>query len=46
MVLMSSAREANVDLREIKLQFRSDEEVDPEIHFFRYLSKRIENSIA
>jgi hypothetical protein len=39
MVLMSSAREANVDFRDIKLQFRSDEEVDPEIHFIRNLSR-------
>jgi hypothetical protein len=34
MVLMSSAGEADIDLRDIELKFRSNEEVDTEIHFF------------
>jgi hypothetical protein len=32
MILMGSAREAHVCLYQIEFQFRSDKEVDPEIH--------------
>ena len=46
MVLMSSAGEAHIDLRDIELEFRSNEEVDAEIHFFWNPSRRIEDSIA
>ena len=45
-VLMGSSRKAHVDLRDVEPQFRCNEEVDAEIHFFCSLSRRIENSIA
>ena len=46
MVLMGSARKAHIDLRKIKLQFRTDQEIDAEVHFFQDLSKRVGSSIA
>jgi hypothetical protein len=46
MVLMGSARKAHIHLRDVELQFRSNEEVDAEIHFFCDSPRRLEESIA